>query len=150
MRTRRRAAAIATAAFAVYLVALALVVFWPTHVDRGVEQPLDAVIDWFHSIGLGWVSYGRIEFTANIVLFIPFGVLLTVILGTKRWWLAVLIAVVVSLGIETAQALFLSGRTPTLRDVIANSVGSLIGALLALADPRLRRPDAGTAAAVQA
>ncbi|MEJ3404898.1 VanZ family protein [Rathayibacter sp. YIM 133350] len=138
MKLPARATLIALAAFVVYLVTLALIAFWPTHVDQGLTGPIDRALHWFHLLGLSWVTYGLIEASANVVLFVPFGVLLTVLLGARRWWLAVLIGIAASGVIELGQALFLEGRTPSYRDVLANSLGGLIGAALAYVVLRMR------------
>jgi glycopeptide antibiotics resistance protein len=47
------------------------------------------------------------------------------------WWLPFLIGPALSIGIEVTQALLLAHRTPTVRDVIANSAGAVIGTLIA-------------------
>jgi len=67
------------------------------------------------------------DLTANVVLFIPFGVAAT--LSRLRPWRVMLIGFAVSLGVETWQFLGVAGRDATLADVLANTLGSLLGAL---------------------
>ncbi len=37
---------------------------------------------------LSWLTYDRAEFLANIALFVPVGVFLLLLVGTRFWWLA--------------------------------------------------------------
>ncbi|KQX05672.1 MULTISPECIES: VanZ family protein [unclassified Leifsonia] len=128
--TRRRR--LAAVLMAVYLLVLALVVLWPEPVDKPANHEVYASIIWFHQLGLDWVTYDMIEFTSNVVMFLPFGIILTVLLGRRLWWLSTLAAVVLSTAIELTQLLLLPDRYPSVRDVIANSIGALIGSLLVL------------------
>ncbi|QIZ98345.1 VanZ family protein [Leifsonia sp. PS1209] len=73
-----------------------------------------------------WVTYNGVEFTANIAMFVPMGVLFTLLLGLRRWWVALLIGVVATCTIEFIQ-LFLPTRYSDVRDLIANTTGTLIG-----------------------
>jgi glycopeptide antibiotics resistance protein len=73
-----------------------------------------------------WLGYSALEFTANIGMFIPVGVLLALLLPTRRWWVPVLIGLGMTVTIETAQ-LFIPGRFSDLRDVVANTAGTAIG-----------------------
>ena len=117
----------------VYIVALACIVFWPVPVDRNIDGPLLHLINWLHRHGApGWFRYSTIEFGANIVLFIPVGVFIVVLAGARRWWWAVLVGFAASCTIELCQLLFLSSRFATLNDVIANTSGAVVGALLGL------------------
>ena len=90
--------------------------------------------------GTGWV-----EFFANILLFLPLGLLLTLLF--RHPWYGALLAVGLSVAAELVQILIPS-RQPTLRDILANLIGAVIGALLAwLFVLRRRRPARGPAAA---
>ena len=64
------------------------------------------------------------------MLFVPFGFLLALLL-VRRWWLSMLIAFAVSCSIELGQLLFISARTATLADVAVNTLGAVVGAVLA-------------------
>ena len=107
---------------AVYAVALALIAFWPVPVDSGAGGLLRAI-----SAAVPWLSYDVIEVTANILLFVPLGILLTLVLSRRRRWMVAPIALGVTLLIEVSQALFLAARTPSIRDILANLVGAVIG-----------------------
>lgn len=114
------------AALAIYVLALVLIAFWPTHVDRDAGPLLAAIERLFP-----WATYRRLEFTANIALFVPFGLLLTLLV--RSWPLALGLGVGASLAIEVVQELALPGRTASVLDVLANSLGTAAGGLLALA-----------------
>ncbi|KAA9154531.1 VanZ family protein [Microbacterium lushaniae] len=116
-----------------YIVVLAVIAFWPTHVDRDAGDLLDAIQRAFP-----WATYRRIEFTANIALFAPFGLLATLLL--RSWPLALGLGVTASLAIEFVQEVALPGRTASALDVLANSVGTAVGVVLALLIARLTRP----------
>jgi VanZ family protein len=134
-------------ALVVYLVVLAITVFWPTPVDRPVDGTLFSLIRWLRDHGMGFVTYDRIEFTANVALFAPFGLLLGLLLRRERRWIAVPICVVCSAAIEGGQALFLPGRFASAADVLANSIGAGIGVLVAVIVARLARARRSTEAA---
>lgn len=114
---------------AAYLVALVLIVFWPTPVDRPAAGSLGTFIAWMHSHGVPrFIGYGTIEFSANIALFVPMGIIASV--WTKRAWAGLLVGFVASVAIETGQALFLAQRFASGLDVLANTLGAGIGAVL--------------------
>ncbi|GGK71323.1 VanZ family protein [Ornithinimicrobium pekingense] len=124
-RDRRRWAAI----LAGYLVILAAVALWATAVDAPVRAPLDDGLAWLADQGVSGVRYGHVEALANLGLFLPFGLLLAGALPDRAWWLAGLAGLLLSGAIEVAQ-MGLSGRTSSLRDVVFNTAGALIGAAL--------------------
>ena len=88
------------------------------------EQQLIRII--LGSPAFRWLGYAGLEFTANIGMFIPVGVLLALLLPPRRWWVAVLIGFAMTVTIETAQ-LFIPGRFSDVRDIIANTAGAAIG-----------------------
>ncbi|AXE39731.1 VanZ family protein [Acidipropionibacterium virtanenii] len=69
-----------------------------------------------------------LEFTANIVMFVP--------VGAVAWWWRrsvprnVVVGLVATVFIETIQGLFLPHRVADPRDVVANTAGALIGSLV--------------------
>ena len=134
---QRRHAALRTAArwlAAAYLLTLTLIAFWPTPVDRAAHGTIVTVLARLHAHGVpDWVDYTLVEFTANIALFLPVGLLGVVLLGSTRWWLAVLAGFTASSLIELGQLIFLPARYATVMDVLANTAGATLGALAALA-----------------
>lgn len=135
MRRYRRIARDPRVLLVAYAVLLAAIAFWPTPVDAGAARMLRALAG-----AVPWATHARVEFAANIVLFLPFGVLLGVIL--RRPAAVLLTALAISGGIELVQALVLSGRTATLHDVLANVAGAALGALVVT---EVRRHDADLA-----
>jgi glycopeptide antibiotics resistance protein len=130
LRRRRVLAAIATA----YAVALAIVLFWPTHVDgEGGFVRFDPVLDALAALGIpAWASYPWVEFAANAALFVPLGVLWAAAARTprlRRAASAALIGAGVSIVAELGQRLLLDERTTDPRDVVANTLGAVLGAL---------------------
>lgn len=116
-----------------YVIALALIAFWPVPVDSGAGPLLRAVTRVFPLL-----TYARIEFGANILLFVPLGFLLTLILARDRW-LVMPIAFLTTVTIETGQAIALSARTPSVLDIIANTAGACLGIVLAVFAEALAR-----------
>lgn len=92
--------------------------------------------------GLEWVTFLHLEFAANVALFVPFGVLGVLLLGRSRWWLAMILGIVATVAIESAQQ-GIVGRVSDPRDLIANGLGTVIGVFFALivtiGDARRRR-----------
>lgn len=113
-----------------YGVILAAIAFWPVPVDSGSRGLLDAI-----SAAVPWLSYDVIEISANVLLFVPLGALLALVLPRRRW-LVLPIALVVSVLIEVAQALFLAQRTSSVSDVIANFSGAVLGLLVVMVATR--------------
>ncbi len=87
-----------------------------------------------------WIGYNELEFLANIGMFLPVGLFLVLLVGRRFWWLAVIMACLLTFGIETAQ-LYIPGRVSDPRDLVANSLGGFIGVLvgLLLSWPKARR-----------
>ena len=61
-----------------------------------------------------WFGYHKLEFSANVVMFIPIGFLVTMLLAQRLWWFALLICPALSIAIEVTQGLFFE-RTICLR-----------------------------------
>lgn len=113
------------------LVVVFAIGYWPVPVDRGVRSLLGSVLDRLAAAGApGWVDYAHLEFGANIVMFVPLGVLIALLLPRWEWWLAPIIGLALSLTIEFGQALLLPERFATPLDVLANTAGATIGALV--------------------
>jgi len=122
-----------------YLVALVLVLGWPTPVDAGVNETLLRALGWLHEHGLpAWVGYDQVEFTANVALFVPVGLLLALELRRRPWWVPALAGAGISVLAELAQALLRPDRFATGWDVLANTLGAVVGSILAAAAPRNR------------
>ena len=118
---------------AVYGVVLALIAFWPVPVDSGSGGFLRWVTAHFPVL-----TYSRIEFGSNILLFVPFGVGLALLLPKLRY-LVLPAALLVSLAIESGQAIFLAQRTPSLYDILANVSGAALGLITLVVVEAVRR-----------
>jgi glycopeptide antibiotics resistance protein len=115
-------------------VVLALIAFWPVPVDQGASGFLRSI-----SSVVPWLTYDVIETGANVLLFVPFGVLLALALPLQRG-LVVPLALATTLVIESGQALFLADRTPSLRDIVANVLGAAIGLAIVILIERRKTP----------
>jgi VanZ family protein len=90
------------------------------------------VLDALHRRGyLETLTLYRLEFLANIAMFVPVGVFLLLLVGAERWWAAVFLPFFMTAFIETAQR-GIPGRVSDPRDVLANTVGGIAGVFLAL------------------
>jgi hypothetical protein len=117
---------------AAYLLALLLIAFWPTPVDRPVSGNLSSILGWLHAHGLPlFIGYNKVEFAANIGLFVPFGYIAGI--WSRIWWHPLTAGFAASFFIELAQEIFLPQRFSSLLDVVANTIGAGLGfALFAL------------------
>jgi glycopeptide antibiotics resistance protein len=80
---------------------------------------------------LSWLTYDRAEYLANVAMFIPVGLFLLLLFGTRFWWLAVAAALTMTSLIETAQR-SIPGRVSDERDIAANTLGAVIGVAVGL------------------
>jgi glycopeptide antibiotics resistance protein len=114
----------------IYFVFLSLIVFWPSPVDQGASKVIQAVLavqtDVLHI--QPFLTYNLVEFFSNIFLFVPLGVLLSLIL--ERRYLILPIGLLTTVFIESMQAMFLPQRTASVNDVISNTVGACLGLLI--------------------
>ncbi|NEK84300.1 VanZ family protein [Blastococcus saxobsidens] len=88
--------------------------------------------------GFGWVSSGDVERAANVLLFVPFGLLLCFALPTVDRFVVWLLCVAVSVAVEAAQFV-LPGRDSTPVDVVTNATGAALGVLAAVVWTRARQ-----------
>ncbi|CAN5499281.1 hypothetical protein BH09ACT12_BH09ACT12_33990 [soil metagenome] len=98
-----------------------------------------------------WLTLDRAEFLANIALFVPVGLFLLLLFGTRFWWIAGIAAFLLNSAIETAQR-SIPGRVSDERDIVANTAGALIGIVvgLVLTFPASRRRARARRARLQA
>ena len=124
----RRRARLATASV-LYFGALCAIAFSPTPVDRGAPgAALERFLEALHAVGVPlWVDYGLCEAAANVVLFLPVGLLLGTALSPRWTWLAAVAGMCLSAAVEAGQSLFLPDRFATPQDVLANSLGAALG-----------------------
>lgn len=90
------------------------------------------VLDGLHRHGyLLSVTDSQWEFLANIALFVPVGMFLLLLFGTRLWALALAASFGLTAFIEFAQR-SIPGRVPDDRDLLANGLGALAGVLVAV------------------
>lgn len=116
-----------------YFGVVAYIVFWPTPSDFGLSP-------WLRRIAAvaPALTPVRVEFAANVLLFVPLGVGLTLLLPLHRY-LVVPLGFLATLTIEGLQGLLLSGRGATVIDLIANTAGACVGLVVVAAFEGLLR-----------
>ncbi len=126
-------------ALVVFVVVVAVITLWPGPPDPDGQLALRAFLEQAHRHGLPlWITFGKIEFGSNVLMFVPIGLFGALALPRHRW-LIVLAAMLASAAIETIQAMALPLRYGSLRDVTSNTLGALVGYLLAVAVIALMR-----------
>lgn len=119
-------------ALAAYTVLVGAVVMWPTPVDENARAPLSQLFATLYGFGVpDWFDYGALEKSANAVMFIPFGLLITG-MDRRLWWTGVVVPAALSGVAELGQHLLLPERVATWTDVAANTAGAVIGVAIAL------------------
>ncbi|MBA8816855.1 VanZ family protein [Microbacterium halimionae] len=109
---------------AFYLAALTAIAIWPVPVDSGAGPLLR-----FVQRHVPWATYSRVEVGANVLLFVPLGLLLMLILRQSRY-LVLPLCILATVTIESVQALVLDQRVASLMDIVANTAGACLGMLL--------------------
>lgn len=90
---------------------------------------LSEVFDRFEATE--WITFSMLEFAANVALFVPLGLFFVLLFGRRQWWLAIVVGLLMTAGIEFAQQ-FIDGRVSDPRDLVANGLGTVLGTLIAL------------------
>jgi glycopeptide antibiotics resistance protein len=123
---------IAAILLAVYTAAVLLMTIGPVRQRlEGSEAPLGVLsLDrWVEAST--WETGATYEFVFNVLLFVPWGVLAVLALGERRWWLAAVLGLGLTLAIEIIQIPLARISDP--RDLAANAMGALIGVAIGLA-----------------
>lgn len=82
---------------------------------------------WLQERGLpAWVGYNDVERLANVALFVVPGLVASLLLPRRQWWLALVLCLGFSAAMELAQ-LFLPARSASGDDILFNGTGALIG-----------------------
>ncbi|WP_431071248.1 VanZ family protein [Microbacterium phyllosphaerae] len=137
---RRLTRGIALALAIPFFAGLALLTLTPARVEDTMPNVLDLVLSAAHRLGWESLDFTRLEIIANVLVFVPVGVLAFVLVPRRLWPLAVILGPALSISIEIAQRLALPHRAATVTDVIANSGGALIGVFVAIAGTLLFAP----------
>ena len=126
-----------------YLVVLAFVVLWPTPVDKDAGRHLTHTLAWLYAHGIPrWFSYPLLEWLSNVAMFLPFGFLVAEMLERGAWWKATIAGLAFSTAIEMIQFLFFVQRTASVLDVLANTLGALVGAAAFMVFAKIRHKHA--------
>lgn len=134
------------ALLAVYLGAVTAVTMTPGRTHDSSLGIVRTVLAWLDERGVP-LPFASVEAVANVVMFVPFGVLVGLLLGLRRWWAVVLLGAATSVVIETVQRV-VPERYSTVQDVVMNTLGAAVGvAALAWWLARRARRRAGVAAA---
>jgi glycopeptide antibiotics resistance protein len=129
--TRAVVSAIALVGYAVVIV---LATLTPTPLDRGFRPTISQLLSVLHRHGLPeWFGYTDLEFSANVLMFVPVGFLIAMLLPARGIWIALVICPAVSIAIELTQATLLESRFATVGDVVANTLGGVAGTAVAAA-----------------
>lgn len=115
-----------------FLAGLAALTLTPSRVEQSMPNLLDLVLTVAHRLGWESLDFTRLEIIANVLVFVPVGILAFLLLPRRVWFLALLIGPLLSALIETAQRVALPHRAATLNDVVANSTGAILGVALAI------------------
>ncbi|WP_307310684.1 VanZ family protein [Pseudarthrobacter enclensis] len=125
------------------MVPLSFVAFWPTPVDQPVSGQVATTLDFLHHYGIPrWLDYNFVEAAANMGLFLPVGFVAALAFPRKRWWQVGAFGMLLSGCIELGQLLFLHSRFASPSDVMTNTSGAVIGAIVALLATQNGRPAA--------
>lgn len=115
-----------------YLAFVAWVTLGPQPIDDRGNSLLWRALRFFSRHDLtDWITYTRVEFLANVGMFIPVGMFFLLLFGRRMWFVAVLAGVAMTFTIEFVQ-MFLPDRVSDVRDIVANSAGTLVGVLFTL------------------
>jgi len=114
-----------------YLVGVGWVTLGPEPYDDGTSSILWRFLDFFGRYdATDWITFDRVEFVANIAMFVPLGMFFVLLLGRKQWWLAMILCGGISCAIEIWQGALLPTRVADVSDIVANTSGGTIGVLL--------------------
>lgn len=133
-RPSRLRLGLSVSGLAAYSLVVAAATLSPTPLDQGYETSIARLLAVLHRNGVPpWFGYSKLEFTANIAMFVPLGFFICLALPAGLWWLVTLIIPVGSAIIELTQFFLLSERFASVMDVLANTAGGYLGAAFAVA-----------------
>lgn len=116
----------------VYLAVVGWITLGPQPINTGNGYWLWRALRFFSSHETTrWLTYDRVEFLANVAMFVPIGVFFVLLFGRRLWFVSVISGVMLTVAIEVAQQ-FIPGRVSDVRDLVANSLGTVVGVLAAL------------------
>lgn len=120
-------------AFVIYLILLTWIILWKLQLPYAGGGALGEVnlVPYIGTRGHG--GSAPLEVAFNVILFVPFGVFLSLLTRSWQWWKYLVVLVGVSFAFEATQYVLAIGRSD-ITDVINNTLGGMLGVgLLALA-----------------
>lgn len=134
--TNRRTLRALAAAVAVGVSALLL---WPN--QSWVPRLINGLHDHFLALGVpADIRPGYYEAALNVLAFAPLG-FAAVVLLRRPLWQVVIALLALSVSAELVQTLSFMDRQPSLRDVLTNGTGAVLGAIAGSVYRRLRTAD---------
>jgi|GEM_PF-3486974 len=120
-------------ALAAYTLLVLAVTLWPEPPDKPVAKQIRTAIDTAHAAGAPpKLGYNLLEYSANLFLFVPIGILLAALLTPRLWWFAPVLGMTLTFAIEFVQS-NIPSRHASQMDLLYNTLGALAGALLVVA-----------------
>lgn len=123
-----------------YVAVVLTITMWPAPATTDAPEWAQAVLRLLHDAGVP-MSFWALEALANVLMFVPFGVL-GMLLSRRPAWLVVLAGAGFTTAIELTQ-LLVPGRVATLQDVVMNTAGAAVGSVSVLAWRAARRAGSG-------
>ncbi|WP_240689558.1 VanZ family protein [Brevibacterium sp. S111] len=132
--SKRRVRSVPLALLILYTIFIGLVTLTPNQLDTGSGSFIARLLEFLASHPVtAWIDYDILEKLANVGMFVPFGLLVALQCGRSRWWVGWVTGIAFTCLIEGTQATLLSPtRFATISDLVTNSLGAGIGALLGL------------------
>ncbi len=113
-----------------YLGFVGWITLGPAPYDSGTSALVWRALRYLRRFDLtSWVTFSGVEFAANVLMFAPVGVFLVLLLGRRKWWIAIVFGFTASCAIELAQFYFIPSRVADVRDIVSNSAGTIVGVI---------------------
>src|SRR4051794_31123790 len=89
-----------TLAYVAFVLAVTL---YPSAVDTSLDPYLEKVLERLHSHGVpAFVNYNFVEFSANILFFLPLGFFGSLLFTRRFWWVSAVLGFALSCSVEAA------------------------------------------------
>lgn len=134
---------VAPVAYGGYLMVLLYLVLWPQ--PEAAESGVRTVTEVVRGLGFSSVTGLQVEIWLNVLLFVPLGLLGSLLWRRVPWWWWVGAGLVLSGVLELTQLWFLPDGVAMVSDLLANTLGAFMGAVAAASQPRHPRTYGGRA-----
>lgn len=120
---------VAAVLMVLYAIVVAFIVFAPS--AEVPSNSVRAIWQLLQAFGApDSVTPNAVEFATNVLLFVPLSLLGSTFRPQWGWGRWFLVGLGLTASIELGQMLLLPGRSPALDDMVANTLGALLGYLL--------------------